>query len=76
MTIAEQIKQLRKSRKLTQKELARQSGVSFSFINELEGGKQSIRLDILSQLADLFGFEVSLVKKKSDQTSKGPKLGK
>ncbi|MBP6218381.1 MAG: helix-turn-helix transcriptional regulator [Oligoflexales bacterium] len=60
--IAEQIRSMRKSRKLTQKELALQSGVSFSFINQLERGKASVRLDIVNQLAEMFGYEVQLVK--------------
>jgi len=61
-SIGDQIKSLRKARGLTQRELALQSGLSFSFINQLERGKQSVRLDALMRLAVVFGYEVSLVK--------------
>ena len=64
-TVGEQIKRLRKERHLTQKELALHSGLSFSFINQLERGKASVRLDAINQLAELFGYEVELVKKQS-----------
>ena len=75
--ISERIKSLRKERRLTQKELALQSGVSFSFINQVEGGKQSIRLDTLSQLAEVFGYEVALVRKtESDVTARDKSNGK
>jgi len=61
-SIGDHIKSLRKARGLTQRELALQSGLSFSFINQLERGKQSVRLDALMRLAEVFGYEVSLVK--------------
>ena len=61
--IGDQIKYLRKERGLTQKALALQSGLSFSFINQVESGKESIRLDALARLAIAFGYEIRLVKK-------------
>jgi y4mF family transcriptional regulator len=60
--IAERVRELRKKRGLTQKELARQAGVSYSFVNSVEGGKKSLRLDSLNQLLSLFGYELGLVK--------------
>jgi transcriptional regulator with XRE-family HTH domain len=47
---------------MSQRELALQSGLSFSFINELERGKPSVRLDAVSRLAAVFGYEVTLSK--------------
>lgn len=62
MNIGEQLRQLRKDRGLTQSELALQTGLSYSFINQVERGKQSVRLDSLSRLAAVFGFEIGLIK--------------
>jgi len=62
MTIGDQLRQLRKKRGLTQSELALQTGLSYSFINQVERGKQSVRLDSLSRLAAVFGFEIGLIK--------------
>ena len=70
-TIADHIKALRKARGLTQRELALQSGLSFSFINQLERGKQSVRLDALMRLAAVFGYEVGLIKALPETKSQG-----
>jgi y4mF family transcriptional regulator len=56
------IRSLRKERKLTQLELASRSGVSFSFINQVEGGKTTLRLDTLNKLLGVFGYRVAPVK--------------
>jgi y4mF family transcriptional regulator len=63
LSIGQQIKQLRLDRGLTQQELALQSGLSFSFINQLERGKQTVRMDAVNKLAELFGYEINLVRK-------------
>ena len=70
-SIGDHFKSLRKARGLTQRELALQSGLSFSFINQLELGKQSVRLDALMRLAAVFGYEVSLVKALPTAKSQG-----
>lgn len=72
-SIGDQIRALRKARGLTQRELALQSGLSFSFINQIERGKPSVRLDALSRLASVFGYEVSLVKTRPDVEVRDPK---
>lgn len=69
MTIATTLKELRRKHKLTQKELARQSGVSFSFINQVENGKETIQLDVLNKVLDLFGYEVGVVPKSKEERS-------
>ncbi len=57
--IAILIKDLRKQHRLTQQELADQAGVSFSFVNQVERGKKTVRLDTLNQLLAVFGYEMS-----------------
>ena len=57
------IKEKRKQLKLTQPELAERAGVGLRFMRELEQGKQSVRLDKVNQVLDLFGSELGVVPK-------------
>jgi y4mF family transcriptional regulator len=62
-SIATFIKIKRKQLKLTQPELAEKAGVGLRFVRELEQGKQSVRLDKVNQLLDLFGSELGVIQK-------------
>ena len=53
------IRSLRTDRNLSQKELAEQAGVSFSFVNQVERGKQTVRLDALNKLLLVFGYRMA-----------------
>lgn len=64
MNLASFVKEKRKSVQLTQPELAEKAGVGLRFIRELEQGKQSLRLDKVNQVLQLFGFEVGAIQKK------------
>ena len=64
MSLANFIKGKRKAVKLTQPELAEKAGVGLRFVRELEQGKQSLRLDKVNQVLQLFGYEVGAVLKK------------
>ena len=64
--IAQYVKDKRKSLKLTQVDLAEKSGVGLRFVRELEQGKETLRLDKVNQVLDLFGCEVGPVKKEVD----------
>ena len=61
MEVSEFIKDRRKSVKLTQPELARKAGVGLRFVRELEQGKQTLRMDKVNQVLQLFGFELGAV---------------
>lgn len=63
MSLADFVKEKRKSVKLTQPELAEKAGVGLRFIRELEQGKQSLRLDKVNQVLQLFGYEAGAVPK-------------
>jgi y4mF family transcriptional regulator len=63
MNLADFVKDKRKLVKLTQPELAEKAGVGLRFIRELEQGKESLRLDKVNQVLQLFGFEVGAVSK-------------
>lgn len=51
-SIGNKMKSLRKERKLTLKSLAEQTGVSISFLSQVERGKSSVTLESLKKIAD------------------------
>jgi y4mF family transcriptional regulator len=63
MNLATFVKDKRKSVKLTQPDLAEKAGVGLRFIRELEQGKETLRLDKVNQVLQLFGYEVGAVPK-------------
>jgi y4mF family transcriptional regulator len=65
MGLGHQLKFLRKTYGLTQKQLAVQSGVSFSFINSIENGRSTIRVETLNKILALFGCELTIIDKKN-----------
>ncbi len=52
---------MRKQYNLTQVELSEKSGVDLRLVRELEQGKQTLRLDKVNQILNLFGSEVGVV---------------
>ena len=56
------VKSMRKQYHLTQVELSEKSGVGLRFIRELEQGKQTLRLDKVNQILNLFGSEAGVVR--------------
>jgi len=61
--LAATVKALRKEYGLTQDELAMKSGVGLCFVRNLEQGKQTLRMDKVNQLLDLFNYELIANKK-------------
>ena len=57
---------MRKQYNLTQVDLSEKSGVGLRFVRELERGKQSLRLDKVNQILNLFGSEVGVVPMNKD----------
>ena len=60
-SLSEYIKSMRKVHGLTQVELSEKSGVGLRFVRELEQGKETLRLDKVNQVLNLFGTEVGVV---------------
>ncbi len=60
-TLSKFVKSMRKEYNLTQVELSEKSGVGLRFVRELEQGKQTLRLDKVNQILNLFGKEVGAV---------------
>jgi y4mF family transcriptional regulator len=67
MELANFVKTKRKAVKLTQPELAEKAGVGLRFLRELEQGKESLRLDKVNQVLQLFGYQVGAVPQTSNQ---------
>ena len=61
-SLSKYVKLMRKQYNLTQIDLSEKSGVGLRFVRELEQGKQTIRLDKVNQILNLFGCEVGVVK--------------
>ena len=57
-TLSKYVKAMRRQYNLTQMELSEKSGVGLRFVRELEQGKQTLRLDKVNQILNLFGAEV------------------
>ena len=60
-TLSKYVKLARKQYHLTQVELSEKSGVGLRFVRELEQGKQTLRLDKVNQILNLFGCEVGVI---------------
>lgn len=67
MKIAEFVKEMRKQYNLTQVDLSEKSGVGLRFIRELEQGKETLRLDKLNQVLNLFDYEVGPIKQRRNE---------
>ncbi|MBO4801364.1 MAG: helix-turn-helix transcriptional regulator [Bacteroidaceae bacterium] len=63
LTLSHTVKTLRKEYHLTQEDLAYKSGLGLRFVRELEQGKQTLRMDKVNQLLDLFNYELTATKK-------------
>ena len=56
LTLSQTVKALRKENHLTQEDLAYKSGVGLRFVRELEQGKQTLRMDKVNQVLNLFNM--------------------
>lgn len=61
MSLARFVKEKRKTAGLTQPELAEKAGVGLRFIRDMEKGKQSLRMDKVNQVLQLFGHQLGAV---------------
>ena len=61
ITLSKYVKAMRKQYNLTQVDLSEKSGVGLRLVRELEQGKQTLRLDKVNQILNLFGCEIGVV---------------
>ena len=59
--LSKYVKAMRKQYNLTQVELSEKSGVGLRLVRVLEQGKQTLRLDKVNQILNLFGSEIGVV---------------
>lgn len=64
--IANFVRMKRKKLGYTQLELAKRVGVGLRFLKELEQGKQSLRLDKVTQILNYFGYELAPILKQKE----------
>ena len=57
--IGQHIKQIRKSKKMTQENLAEQLDVSVGYISQIERGATKISLDLLAAVATVLGCKIA-----------------
>lgn len=67
MSLSEFVKQKRAAVKLTQTELAEKAGVGLRFVRDLEQGKETLRLDKVNQVLQLFGCQLGPVETKKTE---------
>ena len=60
-SLSEYVKSMRKEHGLTQVDLSEKSGVGLRFVRELEQGKETLRLDKVNQVLNLFGAKIGVV---------------
>ncbi|MDQ2178799.1 type II toxin-antitoxin system Y4mF family antitoxin [Marinifilum sp. D714] len=58
MEVSQFLKEKRKLLKLTQQDVADKAGVGIRFIRELEQGKETLQMDKVNQVLQLFGFKL------------------
>lgn len=61
MGLSKFVKDKRVAARLTQPELAEKAGVGLRFVRDLEQGKQTLRLNKVNQLLQLFGYQLGPV---------------
>lgn len=75
MSIGDKLKQLRKENKLTLKELHNKTGISISFISDIENKRRNPSIDNLKVLANALNVSISeLMDEDTISTSDTPKL--
>lgn len=71
MLLSKFVKEKRNAANLTQPELAQKAGVGLRFIRDMEQGKETLRLDKVNQVLQLFGFQVGAVQMDRGADEKG-----
>lgn len=65
MEVSQFLKEKRKLLKLTQQDVADKAGVGIRFIRELEQGKETLQMDKVNQVLQLFGFKLGPISLKN-----------
>jgi len=65
MEVSQFLKEKRKLLKLTQQDVADKAGVGIRFIREVEQGKETLQMDKVNQVLQLFGFKLGPISLKN-----------
>ena len=68
MTLGERIKFLRKTRKITLKELSKNAGISISFLSDIENGRSNPSLERLKDIAESLKVTTSFLLGENNHT--------
>lgn len=60
-TVADFVRAKRKQYALTQETLSMKAGVGLRFVRELEGGKNTLRMDKVNDVLTMFGAQLGVV---------------
>lgn len=73
-TVGDRIREIRDARKLTQDQLAEQSGISKGFLSDVENNKRNVSSDNLLRIANVLGASLDYLLRgaSSDPVSRGP----
>lgn len=66
LDIGERVKIIRKAKKWSQSRLAEKSGLSQSYVSEIESGKARITIDVLVDICNAFGVTPNILLDKMD----------
>lgn len=69
MELGKYVKMKRKALSLTQRDMALKAGVGLRFVRDIEQGKNSLRMDKVNQVLNLFGEQLGPIKIKLDEAS-------
>ncbi len=70
------IKELRKDKKITQKEMAEYFGIKQSMYSMYENGSRLMRIEMLSQISDILDTSIDYLMGKTDVPTPYPKRNK
>ena len=69
MKLKKFVKNKRKALGLTQKDMALKAGVGLRFVRELEQGKESLQMNKVNEVLNLFGYTLGPIKEERNETS-------
>jgi transcriptional regulator with XRE-family HTH domain len=73
-SVGDRIREIREARKMTQDQLAEQSGISKGFLSDVENNKRNVSSDNLLRVANVLGASLDYLLRgaSSDQVARGP----
>lgn len=64
LIFAQNMRQIRRLKEISQEELAFEAGVSRTYINEIEGGRRAVSIDVMGRISDALGLPLEQLLKR------------